>query len=135
MKLLAMRRTALCAAALLVLSVSAWAQQECPIEITKVHSKIDLHVIFRNITKKELRAYELSATFFDAVGNAHPSYHNFIATDKVKPGGRGVGQWNQSYNKANQGGGAQIVILKAKFADGSTWADDGSKSCRFKSDD
>ena len=116
---------------------------ECPIAISKVdpfavvmfsaHS-IQLKITYQNTNSKEIVGANFGGTFFDSNFQKSATSDAYISKERVKPGETKItGFSNVDMHKkipgiSNRKG--EVYLLTATFADGSTWQDNGSKSCK-----
>lgn len=109
-------------------------QQTCPVEIEKwngQHGPYSHHVYihYLNASDKPVSAIIFKAYTVDALGEAHDfiTTPEFDVTEKrpLKPGKKG----NTSFRYLLQKGSYGIWVYGVRFADGSVWKDDGSRSC------
>lgn len=105
----------------------------CPIEFNKVRvipwgTEKRLVIAYTNIGKSDLIGLKFKAYAIDAVGDEHEAPVAFTSGSKTKAGknhedrfeGFWLGDDTTSY---------RVVLIKAAFADGTTW-EDATQSCQ-----
>lgn len=114
----------------------------CPIEITKVDPRsypfgttgpcCQLQIKFRNSSDKTIVATKFGAGFLDATNDRHDSAWNYTSNDVVRPGEKKGPHWDDIVYFEEYGYGikAEAWLVKVLFSDGTSWEDDGSKSCK-----
>jgi hypothetical protein len=147
---LAIAATILIASLFVPLSTLAQAKpaaQTCPVTILKVSgSAFGDRVHFKNQGNQPATAVIFRATLVDAVGDeVAPASDDALAkllTDRSEQtffSKKGLeanqeGQMNDNmrvYGHPGTGASEMYYVRAVKFADGSTWKDDGSHSCRW----
>ena len=144
-----MRRkvSAFCSSVLVLaaLGASAFSQDGCPIQITKVeylkgaspfaayvtHSNENYRVTYQNTSAKEIEAMSFTIQYFDVV-DAPTFTVPAGVKDKVRPG-----QTKRVIGAAwlgNRGTRIAAYIDRVKFRDGTYWNDGGLKLCQKASD-
>jgi hypothetical protein len=96
----------------------------------------NLFVRLENTGSIDLTGIKLGVTFLlpdlNEVREA-PSNEDYLSSAKVKPGKTHEYRWADGWYISALGYGdrstARVYLLKATFADGSVWQDDGSHSC------
>jgi hypothetical protein len=115
---------------------------ECPLEITKVDPRsypfgttgpcCQLQIKFRNTGNKTIVAAKFGADFLDATNDRHESAWNYTSDDVVRPGEKKGPHWEDIvyFEEFGYSIKAEAWLQKALFSDGTSWQDDGSKSCK-----
>jgi hypothetical protein len=121
----------LLASVLVVACASAAAQAEsCPVTITDVRNiENAMYVLFDNASPATLTSYQFGFTFIDSKGVAHKFPLAPSGSVSVKTGGSGRLVFPTSQTMQYLFPEANAYLLKATFADGSTWTDDGRHAC------
>jgi hypothetical protein len=88
-----------------------------------------LKVWYENASNKPMTAEKFTYDFIDETGDEQNSLvrHELIAADKMKPGEKKSGRFAQAIPEGRFG--VHMWTESVKFADGTTWHDDGSRSC------
>lgn len=97
----------------------------------------NFHMSFKNISDKPILGVVFHLDVMDAVGNLAPAAIAPQFTGKVAPGkGKSIaGNLLEYYQREPAVPGGRLYVETISFVDGSTWKDDGSKSCRMVIDD
>lgn len=124
-------------ALLLVLSTAAFAQ--CPVEIhvaysftcavTAPNAHCNLRIAYKNTSNKEIAATKFGLNYYDSTGDFVRGPEYYSVKNKVKAGKKTDAYW---FNPEHAGQGHEAWVQKVLFTDGSTWEDDGSRSCKLR---
>jgi len=118
-------------------------ENKCPIQYKSlIHGKEPgrgsyVSVSFTNTTDKTISASKFGVVVFDSVGHRSDYVKTLGSTQEVKPGkgGKLSEETSIEYKSGARAddpqhrNGVQVYIVKMSFADGTSWVDDGSKSC------
>ena len=109
----------------------------CPAMLTGVYAdsptrrkgRVSVHLV--NESEKRVIAVKVGLDGLDAARDSHPFVETYASTLSLKPEKEAKPIWYvEDENFAvNIASGVRVYILKLIFADGSTWKDDGTRSC------
>ena len=115
----------------------------CPIAITQfapfatTWTGVKLKLTYQNTTQKEIVGITFGGEFYDDSFQKKQSRDDLTTSDHLKPDGTATPSWPMlavarriGYSNGRRG---EVFLLKAAFADGSAWEDNGSRSCRAQS--
>lgn len=116
--------------AMMAIPLAAKAQTACPIQPTQVKN-IDsqLAIQFNNVSSKAIVGYRFALMFFDQGGKAHMFPHPLADGVRMMSRARRTSIWPTPLAKHFLYPYAQAFLQHVTFADGTSWADDGSHSC------
>jgi hypothetical protein len=126
-----------------VLDVDALTALGCPVQMITVnphHATLsgteiifELMISYRNIGGKTIVAEKFGANFFDVTRDGQRSAWNYTSSDVIRPGGLGVGHWDDRVyiDELGETLKAEAWPIKLLFSDGSAWQDDGKEKCKF----
>lgn len=110
------------------------ADQSCPVTVTKTEILPGMRgdaisVEFRNLGDKPVAAEKFFYNWVDGVGDERPG-GALVSQKKLKPGDKkAIGSGPVPHPDGTY---PHAWVAVTKFADGSTWRDDGSHSCGAK---
>jgi hypothetical protein len=118
-------------------SNSTMLNPSCPITLTGIyagppgHNGTLVSVHFVNQSDKRLIAAKVGLIGFDATWDRHLFPEEYAIAVDLKPQREARPIWRVREDEfANDtAGGASVYLAKLMFSDGSTWQDDGTKSC------
>jgi hypothetical protein len=106
------------------------AQPQCPLQPTDVRNiERRIFILFRNTSTQPVTSYDFGLDFIDTFGVDHSFPISFVAKHEVPPQAAHIGIWKSDATLNFLYPVAIAHLLKASFADGSVWTDDGSGSC------
>lgn len=106
----------------------------CPLQPTVVKNAASrISVSLQSTSGKQVTAYHVGLTFFDANGKAHPFPHAFADSVSLKSHGKRMAIWQSPQAHQFLLPLAKVYLLDATFSDGTEWFDDGSHSCSVTS--
>lgn len=124
---------------LTIVLLCGYAAAQCPVQVTKAFTRgvyresggrlsfPSMVIHFTNVSDKVIVGTKFSAYYTNAVGDKRESVNTFTTGDTVKPGKSKRVEFNQ-YD-TNSIKAPSVYVLKVKFQDGTTWEDDGKRSC------
>ena len=139
----AIGRVVLLASAAISCLAEAQAPPNCPVEIKNSGTGPTFNqpyprgfsVNFVNQASSKLIGVKFSLEFMDAVGDFHAYIFPLTASVGEKPGkGTSVGGALNEAAAPQSYRGYRVTLEKAAFEDGTTWQDDGRKSCALAVD-
>jgi hypothetical protein len=109
----------------------------CPATLTGVYAdspgkgkgRVSVHLV--NQTEKRVIALKVGFDGFDAALDKHEFPETYASAVSLKPEREAKPIWHveDATFAVNIASGVRVYLLKLVFADGSTWRDDGTKSC------
>jgi hypothetical protein len=109
----------------------------CPVTLTGVyadsprhkHGRVSVHLV--NQTEKRVIVVKVGFGGLDAAWDKHDFAETFASAVNLKPEreARPVWQVEDGDFAVNIASGVRVYLLKLMYADGSTWVDDGTRSC------
>jgi uncharacterized membrane protein YoaK (UPF0700 family) len=119
--------------ALVILPLSAQTNS-CPLQPVFVKNLASqVSVSLQNTSGKQVGSYRVGLTFYDVNGKIHAFPHSFSDNIALKSHGKRTAIWHTSSSHQFLFPLAQAYLLDATFADGTTWADDGTHACSVTS--
>ena len=120
---------------LALMSAPGWAQNNsCPLQpilVKNVASQIS--VSLQNTSGKQVSSYHVGLTFYEVNGKAHAFPHSFSDNVAMKSHGKRTATWQSAAAHQFLFPLAQLYLLDATFADGTSWTDDGTHACSITS--
>ena len=124
-------------------TAAAKPENKCPIQYKSLmHGKDTakgsyVSFSFGNTSAKTIASSTFGVVFFDAEGKRSDYNRTISNTQEVKPGkgGKVSEETTIEYKSGSRAddpqhrNGLQVYIVKMSFTDGTSWIDDGSKSC------
>jgi hypothetical protein len=118
-------------------SNSTMLNPSCPVTLTGIYAdspsrggtRVSVH--FVNQSDKRLIAAKVGLVGFDAARDRHEFPEQYALAVNLKPQREARPIWRVREDEfANDtAGGASVYLVKLMYSDGSTWQDDGTKSC------
>lgn len=109
----------------------------CPVTFTGIYAgeqrsggaAVSVH--FVNAGEKRLIAVKLGLTGFDATRDPHDFPQPYALAVNLKPQREARPLWHVSDAdfEVDTASGARVYVMKALYANGATWEDDGARSC------
>jgi hypothetical protein len=109
----------------------------CPITLTGLYAGhqhrtgtlVSIH--FVNQTEKRLIAIKVGIIGFDATRDSHDFSEPYAIAVNLKPQreARPIWRVQEGEFETKTSSGARVYLTKLVFSDGTTWEDDGTKSC------
>jgi hypothetical protein len=109
----------------------------CPATLTGVYAdslgkgkgRVSVHLV--NQTEKRVIAVKVGFDGFDAALDKHEFPDTYASAVSLKPEREAKPVWpvEDAAFTPNTASGVRVYLLKLLFADGSSWRDDGTKSC------
>ena len=126
-----MKHSLVLSAFALVFSLCAHAQDSsCPVTITDVRNVENaMFVLFDNTGTQDIRSYEFGFLFVDLQGGEHTFPLPAKGSSSLKVGHSGKLRLATSTTSSYLYPKANAYLMKATFADGTTWTDDGTHAC------
>jgi hypothetical protein len=117
------------------ISVSTLAQTaSCPLQPVLVKNLASqISVSLQNTTGKQVASYHLGLTFYEVNGKTHHFPQSFSDNIAMKAHGKRTAIWHSPTSRQYLFPLAQAYLLDATFTDGTSWTDDGSRSCNVTS--
>lgn len=114
---------------------AVFAQSEpCPLKVTDVRNvEASLEVLFTNSSSSPVSSFEFGMSFRDIEGQTLSLPFPLLRTQTVKPGQSRLAIFPTLESLQFLFPEASAYLLKVSFADGSSWADDGSRACGITS--
>jgi hypothetical protein len=112
-------------------AVGAHAQDaSCPVTVTDVRNVENaMFVLFQNTGTQTITSYEFGFIFVDLHGNQHVFPLPAKGSSSLGVGSSGNLRLPTSTAASYLFPKADAYLMKATFADGTTWSDDGSHAC------
>ncbi|HEV2275004.1 MAG TPA: hypothetical protein VGR96_12610 [Acidobacteriaceae bacterium] len=136
---------------LLSLTVSAFAENPfranidnttmlnpaCPVTLTGIYAGspgrggTDVSVHFVNASERRVIAVKFGFTGLDATRDAHDFSEPYALAVNLKPRKEARPIWRVQDEdfQGDTASGARVYLMKVVYANGSTWEDDGTRSC------
>jgi hypothetical protein len=107
-----------------------FAQTLCPLQLTDVRNiEESLVVVFTNTASSAVTSYEFGLSFQAITGQHFAFPLSLLRQDRVPVGAHRKAVFHSLESLQFLFPLATSYLLKASFADGSSWADDGSHGC------
>ncbi len=110
---------------------------DCPATLTGVYAdsprhkqgRVSVHLV--NQTEKRVIAVKVGFDGLDATWDRHEFPATYASAVSLRPEKEATPIWRVEDEgfAVNIASGVRVYLLKLMFADGSTWKDDGTKSC------
>jgi hypothetical protein len=118
-------------------SNSTMLNPSCPVTFTGIYADSPgrggtlVSVHFVNQSEKRLIAAKLGLIGFDATRDRHEFPEQYAIAVNLKPQRKAspIFRVQEDEFAIDTAGGASVYLVKLMFSDGSTWQDDGTKSC------
>jgi hypothetical protein len=117
--------------------------QGCPIQILKMdraryqratqylREKHYFWAKYMNVSDKTIIGLKFEATFYDSVGDAHEAHTTFDASEKLKPGKKASGGWDNDLYLDSLQQGFELRLRKVLYEDGEVWEPKDVRPCRW----
>lgn len=113
----------------MVLSGSALSQESCPVQVTDVRNiNAGVTVVLKN-NSAAITSYEFGIFFSDFEGRTYIFPFPLVRKDNLAAGQSRTASFPTLDSLQFLFPEAGAYLLKVSFADGSSWADDGSRQC------
>jgi len=92
-------------------------------------------VHFKNSSERQILGIKFGVDVMDGVGDFRPALFDVsYSGGRVGPGKKGDDRWRVPEWNDGEPAGSRLWVKKVAFTDGTTWVDDGTKSCRMTFD-
>ncbi len=115
------------------------ATQSCPVKVTLVRPRYKyvthdtrIHIRALNDSTKVVIGVKFGLYTLDAVNDKHEYPEMLVLSDSYKPAKEASEDFTVTLQSEAEGArGAIVWTQKVLFADGTSWEDDGSRSCQL----
>jgi len=106
---------------------------DVPLTILVKNVASQIYVSLQNTSGKQVSSYHVGLTFYEVNGKAHAFPHSFSDNVAMKSHGKRTATWQSAAAHQFLFPLAQLYLLDATFADGTSWTDDGTHACSITS--
>jgi hypothetical protein len=121
---------------MLIFGIAATHAQStsCPVQPTLVKdANAQISIDFTNNSAKQLQQYQFALEFFDVAGEEHFFPEVLSDNTRLRGGAHREVVWASRFSNNFLYPRARAYVVRVMFADGSTWSDNGTRSCSVTS--